>query len=71
MLKDIEVNRILGIPVQTLYSWKKKTGNDWRYKVYMLLVKMDKKEISEELAFIQKIAQKQQELSLLIQQKAS
>jgi len=36
-MKDVEISRKWGIPLQTLYFWKKTEKDNWRYKVYQAM----------------------------------
>jgi len=80
MLSNSEITNILGIPKQTLHGWRQKDKNDWRQRIYYLVSNMKKEVIVKELELQsmavenlldKRIAQKQQELSQLMQQKAS
>lgn len=37
MLKDTEIQELFGLPVTTLRDMKKKSEDNWRYKVYNYL----------------------------------
>jgi hypothetical protein len=53
MLKDIEIHRIFGIPIQTLSDWKKKSEDNWRYMMYFHLSSMDREFAKKEVELFQ------------------
>ena len=48
-LSDSDMSKVVGIPVQTLQSWKKKWEEkgekDWRYNIYILLKSLNRYEL--------------------------
>lgn len=54
-MKDTEIAEAIGIPLQTLYQWKKKSHTDWRQIVYTFFSLKDVSEIQPEIDRVKKI----------------
>jgi len=52
-MKDVEINELLEIPLQTMQKWKK--AKDWRFLVYNYFHRIDRLEIEDEIKKIKKI----------------
>jgi len=43
-MKDIEINKVFGIPINTLQEWKKNPDDNYRKKLYLFLKSFEKNE---------------------------
>jgi uncharacterized protein YjcR len=52
VMKDTELNKILGISVQTLQDWKKRDPDNYRRLIYELLSSYSKEELEKRVEAI-------------------
>jgi hypothetical protein len=46
---DTDITKKIGIPVTTLQDWKKKSPDNWRYKLYTFLKSHTVEELEEKI----------------------
>jgi len=54
-MKDVEINKVFGIPINTLQEWKKNPDDNYRKKLYLFLKSFEKNEAEKLLKKAMKI----------------